>query len=72
MLTEKIDTAVDEIGALGHKVSPEVWERLRLIRLQLQGIREIAGNLEMAAIVAQVALQAKDAEPRELKSVTIQ
>lgn len=50
MIAEKIDTAIAELGALGHQVSPEVWEKLRCIMLHLQGTKEIAGGLEVAAL----------------------
>lgn len=56
MITEKIDTAIAELGALAHQVSPEVWERLRLVGLQIQGIRDIAAVLEIATLALPVVI----------------
>lgn len=72
MIAEKIDTAIAELGALGHQVSPEVWEKLRCIMLHLQGTKEIVGGLEVAAIALPMLIKVREQEVREGHLVTIQ
>jgi len=60
MIREKLDAAIVQLGALGHEVSPEVWAKLRATIEHLQGLKEIAGSLEIAAIALPMLIADKE------------
>lgn len=51
MITEKFNAALVELGALAGTVPSDVWGRLRLIKQQLDGLREPIAGLETQAMI---------------------
>jgi len=50
MITEKFDSALNDLGALAGTVPADVWERLSPIHAQLRGIQEPIGQLERMSL----------------------
>ncbi len=52
MITEKFESALNDLGSLAGTVPSDVWERLRPIHAQLRGIQEPLANLESLGIMS--------------------